>query len=121
MIFSWQALQTADTPIAHFDIKPHNILLAGGVPKITDFGCSWLLPRGQTLRGYRAGTAAYQVRCDIACSPLPPLPLPAAPALKILLCKACDALIPVASRTLLLQAPEMRKRAKTGLPADIFR
>ena len=67
--FSWQALHSAETPIAHWDLKPHNVLLLNDTPKLCDFGLSQFLPGGEGLEVY-VGSFKYQVTSEApsACS-----------------------------------------------------
>jgi WD40 repeat protein/tetratricopeptide (TPR) repeat protein len=56
-----EAMQTAHAAnVVHRDLKPANVLLASGIPKITDFGLAKKLDEsGQTQTGAIMGTPSY--------------------------------------------------------------
>lgn len=56
--------------IYHGDIKPENILMAGGVPKIADFGSATFTrhtsrPCATLLYGSPEGTAIFKAQCEV--------------------------------------------------------
>ena len=75
-----QALHTTSPPVAHFDLKPLNVLLLGDSTKICDFGIATPLPGGETLSGVRWGTPRYQVHRATFWIPSLPFSAPIAPA-----------------------------------------
>lgn len=45
--------------ISHHDLKPENIIFADGVPKLFDFGLSYLLETDESFREHHGGTRGY--------------------------------------------------------------